>query len=143
MGRFADEEDHFDYEQLSVFTYHNLNSAESVELADKYVKGQDFPIVVVEGFSRDMDDYESPDADQRMWQRRRELYLCASRATAFLFIIPRVCHVEGGQMVSEVEEMVRQLATPTKDTDGFWRTWRFQISSTDDRRRMDVFKDTL
>jgi hypothetical protein len=141
--RFADEEDHFDYEQLSTFTYHNLNSAESVELADKYVKGQDFPIVVIEGFSSDMDEHKSPDADQRMWQRRRELYLCASRATAFLFIIPRVSHAEENQMVEEVEEMVRQLATPTRDSDGFWRTWRFQILPTEDRRRMDVFTDAL
>lgn len=139
--RFDDEEEHFDYEQLSCFTYHNLNSEESVELADKYVKGQDFPIVVIEGFSVDMDDWSTPEAEQRMWQRRRELYICCSRATSFLFFIPRSASPGASAFAYEVQELVGQLSSPAKDSDGFARTWRLSIAATDLRRRMDVFVD--
>ena len=141
--RFDNEDEHFDYEQLSCFTYHNLNSPESIELTDKYVKGQDFPVVVIEGFSEDMVAWNSPEAEQRMWQRRKELYVCSSRATAFLFLIPRVSSGDGAKIQEEIQELVRQLSTPHRDKDGFNRTWRFAISPTTnaDRRRMDVFTD--
>lgn len=140
--RFDDEDERFDYEQLSCFTYHNLNSPESVELTDKYIKGQDFPIVVIEGIPEDMNVWDSPDAEQRMWQRRKELYVCSSRATAFLFLIPREGSEAAGKMAEEFHELVRQLAKPSRDDDGFRRTWRFSILPTSERRRMDVFNDT-
>jgi hypothetical protein len=141
--RFDDEDEHFDYEQLSCFTYHNLNSPESIELTDKYIKGQDFPIVVIEGFSEDMNSWNSTDSEQRMWQRRKELYVCSSRATAFLFLIPRVESERSARVSDEIQNLVRQLSTPCKDRDGFSRTWRFTISPTTEVRRMDVFTDTL
>jgi hypothetical protein len=136
--RFDDEDEHFDYEQLSCFTYHNLNSAESVELADKYIKGQDFPVVVIEGFSEDMNAWDSPEKEQRMWQRRKELYVCSSRATAFLFFVPRVGSGDDTKMREEVQELVRQLSSPHREKG---RTWRCKISQTSERRRMDVFSD--
>ena len=139
--RFDDEDEHFDYEQLSCFTYHNLNSPESIELTDKYIKGQDFPIVVIEGFPEDMSVWDSPEAEQRMWQRRKELYVCSSRATAFLFLIPRVTSGNVAIMQEEVQELVRQLSTPQQDRDGFSRTWRVILSPTEQKRRMDVFTD--
>jgi len=139
--RFDDEDEHFDYEQLSCFTYHNLNSPESIELTDKYVKGQDFPVVVIEGFSEHMNAWDTPEAEQRMWQRRKELYVCSSRATAFLFLIQRAGSNGSTKMGEEVRELVRQLSTPSKDRDGFDRTWRFTVSSTSEVRRMDVFTD--
>ena len=136
--RFSDEDEHFDYEQLSCFTYHNLNCAESVELTDKYIKGQDFPIVVIEGTSEDMNEWADPGAEQRMWQRRKELYVCASRATAFLFLVG-----SDGAAKQEFVEIVRQLSAPEKDADGFQRTWRFRVtqSTQTERRKMDVFTD--
>jgi hypothetical protein len=136
--RFADEDEHFDYEQLSCFTYHNLNCAESIELTDKYIKGQDFPIVVIEGASEDMNQWGDPAAEQRMWQRRKELYICASRATAFLFLVGN-----GRESEQEFAEIVRQLSAPEKDDDGFPRAWRFRVTQPGgaEKRRMDVFTD--
>jgi hypothetical protein len=136
--RFSDEDEHFDYEQLSCFTYHNLNCTESVELTDKYIKGQDFPIVVIEGISEAMNQWGEPMAEQLMWQRRKELYVCASRATAFLFLVG-----SDGAAKQEFVEIVRQLSAPEKDSDGFQRTWRFRVTQTDQngRRKMDVFTD--
>lgn len=136
--RFSGEDEHFDYEQLSCFTYHNLNCHESVDLADKYIKGQDFPIVVIEGISDDMNRWGSPEAEEQMWRRRRELYICASRATAFLFLVAR-----GSDAWQEFEEIVRQLSAPARGADGFQRLWSFDLMqpADGDRRRLDVFTD--
>jgi hypothetical protein len=76
-----------------------------------------------------------------MWQRRKELYVCSSRATAFLFLIPRVSSGDGATIRGEIQELVRQLSTPYRDKDGFNRTWRITISPTEQKRRMDVFTD--
>jgi len=141
--RFSDEDAYFDYEQLSCFTYHNLNCAESVELTDKYIKGQDFPIVVIEGFSEDMNRFSSPESEQRMWQRRKELYICSSRATAFLFLVASPEKSAGNPAFQEINEIVKQLSSPVRDQDGFPRTWRFSIlpSKPEEKRKMDVFTD--
>src|SRR5947207_5309303 len=89
--RFREEEEGFDYEKLRRFTYHNVNTAESFETIDKYIKGQEFPIVVIEGtppaanittFARDATEEE-----MEMWRARRQLYLCCSRSTAFLYFV--------------------------------------------------------
>jgi hypothetical protein len=45
--RFGAETDGFDYEKLQKFTYHNCHTPESFDLVDKYVKGQDYPVVVI------------------------------------------------------------------------------------------------
>lgn len=133
--RFCDEDPDFDYERLSRFTYHNLYSLESIELTDKYIKGQDFPIVVVEGFSERMGTYGDEAAEQLMWQLRRQLYVCTSRATCFLFFIG------GGRapsVVDEAREAVRQLSAPRL---GKSRTWAIRIEASASRRGMDVFRD--
>ncbi len=95
--RFGREDPTFDYEQLGAFTYHRVGHGESGELLDKYVKGQEFPIVVVEGLPAAMleaeltgdlsGQAEMSEPEREMWRSRRELYLCCSRATAFLFFV--------------------------------------------------------
>ena len=139
--RFSDEDDSFDYEQLSHFTYHNLNSPESVDLVDKYIKGQDFPVVVIEGFSDEINDWKDSASEQLMWQRRRQLYICASRATTFLFFVIRQDPSDSNLAAAEIKNLVQQLSSPQTDPDRFDRTWRLTISPTSERRRMDVFKD--
>jgi len=147
--RFSDEDDSFDYEQISRFTYHNLNSPESVDLVDKYIKGQDFPIVVIEGFSdehtywrnAEAEELKPTDLEQLMWQRRRQLYICASRATVFLFFILRPTPSGSSAASDEISNLVDQLSTPHTDPDRFNRTWRLTITPTNETRRMDVFTD--
>ena len=63
-----------------------------------------------------------------MWERRKELYICASRATAFLFfILPQNCSV-APKLRKEIEELVSQLSSPHNE-EGFSRTWRFDCSA--------------
>ena len=97
-----------------------------------------FPIVVIEGTSEDMDEWTDAAAEQRMWQRRKELYICSSRATAFLFLVG-----SDGNAKQEFAEIVRQFSAPEKDENGFPRTWRFRVtqSAQTERRKVDVFTD--
>lgn len=125
--RFSDEDEYFDYEQLSRFTYHDLSSDRSRWTVEKYVKGQDFPIVVIEGLSANMDSGGAACVERRMWERRQELYICASRATAFLFfVLPRNPPRNASAVLNlrqEIQNLVRELASPRREK-RFSRTWR-------------------
>lgn len=142
--RFSDENEHFDYEKLSEFTYHNLNCEESSLLVDKYIKGQDFPIVVIEGLSDKMSNYQNDESEEIMWKCRKELYICTSRATAFLFLVSPQADDQRSVEAAEFQKIVKDLSSPVKDVNGFVRNWQFAISwpNQDDKRDMDVFSDT-
>ncbi len=146
--RFSPEDEAFDYEKLSRFTYHNCFSDESAELVDKYVKGQEFPVVVIEGFPRDleMSDWRNDDgteAEKRMWKARRELYLCCSRSTCFLHFI----HQPGDESsnasgpASEVAELVAQLSQPENHDDVCRRIWSLGFRSSGITRPVPTYTE--
>lgn len=119
--RFAKEDSFFDYEKLQHFQYHNLCTEESSNIIDKYIKGQEFPVVVIEGVGRDFNDYENTEA---MFFHRRQLYLCASRATVFLFFICRSFDEDGDvdSIKLEFNTLLNELSVPKKSTSStqFW-----------------------
>lgn len=153
--RFSQEDPDFDYEKVaSSFTYHNCRHHDSVEICDKYIKGQDFPVVVIEGFPSFMDRYCEHDseltekkvlaeeAEKRMWAFRRELYLCASRATTFLYFINH--DRPGGEydrIRNEIGELTEALSSPKPSSSGGSRLWGIQVGITQERRKLDVFHD--
>lgn len=133
--RFSEEEAFFDYEQLSAFTYHPMDGWGVPSLIDKYIKGQDFSVVVIEGFPPAAADGNfSPDsrrpdeAEQKMWQARRELYLCASRANVFLLFVIK----PGSPCEHEIEEMLSYLRSPHEAAK---RMWRLQFGEANPVRR--------
>lgn len=82
--RFSEEDKLFNYELLNEhYTYHNLHTSESPDIIDKYIKGQEYPIVIIEGVPNGMNSKNQ----EVMLQSRREMYLCASRANCFLYLI--------------------------------------------------------
>jgi hypothetical protein len=117
--RFRDEDPTFSYETLNQYTYHTLFGPDAPALTDKYIKGQEFPVVVIEGIPgeaawSDIEPGQSPELEERqlrrMWEARRMVYLAASRATLFLiFILPP--H-EKPEFRSEVTALINQLARP-------------------------------
>lgn len=114
-ARFNVEVPEFGYEKLTRYTYHNLYSNDTSEVIDKYIKGQEFPIVVIEGLP---DNFEAVAAapegsERRMWVARRQLYLVASRATCFLFFVRS--GNESEECLAELREMTGQLSTPDLD----------------------------
>lgn len=150
--RFSGENNEFDYEQLSAFTYHNFRTEEAEELTDKYIKGQDFPMVVIEGFPRFMDRYKADGGvadpsglhERKMWKFRRELYLCASRATCFLyFICTNSGSPEADSIRHEITRLTEGMGRPTAG-EGNARTWSLKIGKVPeaDRRKLAVFIDS-
>lgn len=150
-ARFSQEDPDFNYEQLKQhFTYHNCRTNESEEISNKYIKGQDYPIVVVEGFPSFMDRYEGDasqsgqQAEAHMWAFRRELYLCASRATAFLYF---VCNVDQTPEIvnirAELARLVDTVAVPDSSNPGATKTWGFTLHKPASVRKLDVFDDFL
>jgi hypothetical protein len=142
--RFREEEEGFDYEKLLRFTYHNVHTDESFDIVDKYVKGQEFPVVIIEGFPSPANHTAfgeaMDDAEKEMWKARRQLYLCCSRSTAFLyFVLP---NPEGGQfkgMSAEILELVKQVSTPELPAAATKRIWRLQFYRTGTSRGVDDF----
>jgi len=150
--RFSGENHDFDYEKLSAFTYHNFRTEEAENLTDKYIKGQDFPVVVIEGFPSFMDRYQSGDGspgsaelhEKKMWKFRRELYLCASRATCFLyFICTNSGTPESDNIRRELAKLTSVLGRPETDDGQGGRTWRVTLDKVPDleRRKLAVFTD--
>ena len=142
-ARFSEEDTDFDYEKLAQhFTYHNCRSEEAHKISDKYIKGQDYPVVVIEGFPGFMDRFETKAQEAKMWEFRRELYLCASRATCFLYF---VCNVpeseEVARIKAEISAMMQEVSSPD-GSEGGTKTWKFLIKSTDTPRSLDVFQET-
>ena len=143
--RFSEEDPDFDYENLHRdFTYHNCRSREAHKLSDKYIKGQDFPVVVIEGFPSFMDRYGNEEEESKMWQFRRELYLCASRATSFLYL---VCDVKETEEIvrirAELARMLEAVGSPHGNAgDTGSKPWTFRIAAADDVRSHEVFLDT-
>jgi hypothetical protein len=144
--RFCSEDDFFDYEQLAAFTYHPMEGGGSPALIDKYIKGQEFNVVVIEGMPANaMINLQStastadPDeAECRMWQARRELYLCASRANVFLFFVLKP-DAEGE---GELEHLLSQVRTPSNVES---RLWEIRFADGQPTRRpsaIDHFNDS-
>ncbi len=147
--RFSEEDAEFDYERIANrWTYHNCRTGDAQKISDKYIKGQDYPVVVIEGFPGFMERWEehsvaSPAAETRMWAFRRELYLCASRATGFLYFVCNVAQTpEVSSIQSEIDAIIAAVAMPEDLDTTATRTWRMTIQSTGAPRRLDVFIDT-
>lgn len=144
--RFSEENHEFDYESLQhEFTYHNCRNHEAHKLSDKYIKGQDFPVVVIEGFPSFMDRYETEDQEKQMWQFRRELYLCASRATCFLYF---VCDVKENSEVNrirkELNSLLKAVGSPHAPANAMGaKPWTLKISKADKKCNYDKYLDTV
>jgi negative regulator of replication initiation len=147
--RFSPEDSLFDYEQLSGFTYHNCCTEEAMDLVDKYVKGQEYPVVVIEGVPAAMNRWEeraippkeATDADENeMWRARRILYLCASRATGFLIFVAGETQGLAQSLRNEIQALVKQLGRPeTSGASG--SEWALSFPVTHPLRPMDVFDE--
>lgn len=140
--RFAEENPDFNYELLSRhFTYHNCRSLEADKLSDKYIKGQDFAVVVIEGFPSFMDQFDTEEEEAKMWRFRRELYLCASRATCFLYFICDVSETaEVIRIRQELSTLIDAIKSPSDTSKGTAR-WSLAVTDTSKKRQLDVFDD--
>jgi cold shock CspA family protein len=135
-ARFGKEDPDFDYELLGRVTYHDLTGSESSELINKYIKGRDFEIVVLEGLSEVL-NYELDDINtETMWRKRREIFLCASRATTFLYFVKSGA---GGALPKEIQNIQTACSSPTDSNLGL--SWKMRIHPSEVRLPFDVYKE--
>lgn len=148
--RFGQEDSLFDYENLSEFTYHNCHTPESLNIVDKYIKGQEFPVVVIEGMPDALLDWEQEpkhdgpelsDAERDMWQARRQLYLCSSRSTTFLYFILDGSVGRNRSVAEELDGIMSDLAVPVDPEAPYGRTWEMRFKCPRNSREDDVFDD--
>jgi len=123
--RFSEENEEFNYEKLDSFTYFNLHSDDSSALIDKYIKGQEFPVVVIEGLPPAFNLIEGV-CEREMWLSRRQVYMASSRANVFL-------HFVLGEGVSP--ESKKELMQVSREVSGFseeespsGRMWSLEIA---------------
>jgi hypothetical protein len=141
--RFHEEfpEAEHDSEHIKVrFNYKALNSLDSHSIIDAEIKGRDFPVVVIEGFPRGMG---ATVVDDDVWCLRRQVYLCASRATAFLFFVFKddSASPEKQHLKEELDAMLAALASPADPNQSSTKKWSFEFSLPESPVGMDVFQD--
>lgn len=141
--RFSEEDLDFNYEELGRrFIYHNCRSIDAHKISDKYIKGQDYPVVVIEGFPGFMDRAATPEEEEKMWSFRRELYLCASRATCFLYFVVSERETDEVKRIQhEIRNLVTSLSVPANFGKGGTKKWECFISPPETSRGLDVFRD--
>ena len=147
--RFTPEESGFNYENLQRWSYHSVHSADAPDLLDKYVKGQEFPVVVIEGvpkmFSWSEAAQEHPNNLKQsrieMWQARRLVYLAASRTNVFLyFILPPATAVD---VAEEFKLMFSELGQHPEQISPSGTLWELHVPKLGDVETLDDYLDAI
>jgi hypothetical protein len=78
-----------------------------------------------------------------MWAFRREVYLCASRATSFLYFVcnPVQQTPENTRIKDEIQRAVDAVSVPEEIQTSRARTWKILIHDSGIQRKMEVFDD--
>lgn len=117
---FVDQQG-LDRVQLRDLQVHNPD-----QVIDAHIKGREFPVVVIEGLPSEGVDQTNV-TTMLAWRRR--LYLCASRATCFLFFVyPK----SDGSPVStawndELRALLNCCSTPSNRNEGSSKFWHFRF----------------
>ncbi len=147
--RFAPEESGFNYENLQRWSYHSVHSADAPDLLDKYVKGQEFPVVVIEGVPRMFSWSEVSRAHPNdlakarieMWQARRLVYLAASRTNVFLYFI--LSADTPADVAEEFRLMFAQLGHHLEQASPSGTLWELRVSKLGDTETLDDYLDAI
>ncbi len=139
----------FDYNDIG-FTWVDLRSDTDDEI-DKYIKGQEFHIVVIEGLPGYMNPQdlvnkkdwgETPSVvELEMWRYRRKIYVVCSRASAFLYFIADLNSPSSEANIGELTNLIDRVSHPLREKHEPGQTWRFKITNPSIRRNPVVFKD--
>ncbi len=147
--RFSPEENDFNYEKLQLWSYHSAYGSDASDLLDKYVKGQEFPVVVIEGvpelfsWANAIGAYahDTASARYKIWQARRQVYLAASRANVFLyFILPAPIPMD---VRDEFAMMFRQLSRPPEQMSPSGTLWDIRVTVTPEAESFASYVDAI
>ena len=125
---------------IETFEFFDIPSEGADEFIDLNIKGDEFPIIVIEGLPKSIDDIDNPEA---MWHARRQLYTCASRATAFLFfVLPQT--QENSRVRAEVMRIISNLEKPEKrSAKETGLRWSMKFAWSDETIGVSDFEDAV
>lgn len=136
--RFSHTDLFLDQQVLDRVQLRDLDVNNPDQVIDTHIKGREFPVVVIEGLPAEGVD-ESNLTSMLAWRRR--LYLCASRATCFLFFV--YPQSDGSQVSSawndELRALLRCCSTPFNRNEGSSKFWRFRFEFPEKLLRPDAF----
>ena len=121
--RFA-EMPHSDAVAGSGFEFHDVRDGDLSAFVDDRIKGLEHPIVVIEGMPDGVDAIDQP---EQMWMARRLLYLCASRASGFLYFVLSKDSNRGG-IRDEITKILGQLSQPKTFGHEVGATWKLTFN---------------
>jgi len=142
----------FDYTEIQgKFTYVDLRNDADDEI-DKYIKGQEFGIVIIEGLPSDMNPQDLPNIEEswgdktsksecEMWKSRRNIYVVCSRASAFLYFIADIDRASSDANIQELKNLIEQVSLPLRGKNESGQTWTFRITKSNITRKPPVFRD--
>jgi hypothetical protein len=129
----------FDYAKLQQkYTWVDLTSERAEDEIDIRIKGQEFPIVFVEGLPPNMNPPEilqnthsgaiQNESEKKMWQARKNLYIVCSRASAFLYFVSSIDNKKDTDIsMMELKELIYQVSRPVWNDHESGKTWTFSI----------------
>lgn len=122
------------------YFYIDLSGLNSAAQIDREIKGREFPVVIIEGLPSDFSNLADV---EKMWQARRQLYLCASRANAFLFFVCNYTQVDETNRAAydEVVRTVEKCATPSDPHKASTKDWLFDFPFPSISEPISVFND--
>lgn len=125
--RFSQQ--HPDLQDLTLqeqYRFHRIDPANPADFIDRNIKGLEFPVVVIEGTPQPIDPGETEEENAAMWRARRQLYLCATRASAFVYFV-LVDNPHNRGIRQELLEILNQLREPTAKPFDTGLTWKMRI----------------
>lgn len=103
------------------FNFHNIGAEQAADFIARNIQGLEFPIVVIEGLPPHFNNLQDP---HRMLNARRQFYLCASRASGFLYLVPP----HGPVVSEEITGLLRQLQAPVRERNAPGLTWMLRFN---------------
>ncbi|MCX6938394.1 MAG: hypothetical protein NTU80_10960 [Verrucomicrobia bacterium] len=138
--RFSHTDPYLDQERLSRVQLRDLQVHDPDRVIDTHIKGREFPVVVIEGLPPEGVNQDDIPA-MLLWRRR--LYLCASRATCFLFFV--YPGPDGSAASSswdtELRALLASCSEPINRQEASSKFWRMDFGFPDQLLRPDIFTE--
>jgi|GEM_PF-2758277 len=137
--RFSHTDPYVDHSSADRVQLRDLRVLEPDHVIDTHIKGREFPVVVIEGLPADLNSEN--EASMLLWRRR--LYLCASRATCFLFFVSPD-PTDGGvaaEWDAELSALLRSCSTPSNRQESSSKFWALEFEYPERALKPDAFRE--
>lgn len=137
--RFSHTDPYADHSSADRVQLRDLRVLEPDHVIDTHIKGREFPVVVIEGLPADLNS--SDESSMLLWRRR--LYLCASRATCFLFFVSPDPSAGGvaAEWDVELSALLKSCSTPSNRQESSSKFWTLEFDYPERALKPDAFRE--